>query len=174
MKPARRFLLDSDTFIQAKRRHYAFDICPGYWTAILRLHSLRLVSSIDRVRAELIGYGDELSDWVKDRAPPQFFKKTQDRAVIQQYTALGRWVEGQGQYSEEATQRFLSGADPWLIAYAMVSAETVVTYEEHRPDAKNTVPIPNVCIHFGVGCIDPFQMLRELGVRFRSSRIKGE
>ena len=174
MKPAKRYLLDSDTFIRAKRSHYAFDICPGYWTAMLRLHKLRLASSIDRVRAELVGYGDELSEWIKDQAPAQFFKKTADQAVIQQFTTIGRWVEGEEQYSEEATQRFLSGADPWLIAYAKVSGHTVVTYEEHRPEAQNTVPIPNVCIRFGVDCVNPFQMLRELGVRFRSSRIKRE
>jgi len=174
MKRTRRFLLDADTFIQAKNRHYAFDICPGYWTAILRLYELRLVYSIDRVRAELIGYGDELSDWIKDHTPAHFFKKTEDQAVIQQYTRIVRWVKGEEQYSEEATERFLSGADPWLIAYAKVNGHTVVTYEEHRPEARNTVPIPNVCIQFGVDCINPFQMLRALGVRFRSSRIRGE
>ncbi|MCC7475311.1 MAG: DUF4411 family protein [Pirellulales bacterium] len=34
-KKAPDFLLDSDSFIRAKQQHYAFDICPGYWNAIL-------------------------------------------------------------------------------------------------------------------------------------------
>lgn len=172
MTQTQRFLLDADTFIQAKNRHYSFDICPGYWTALLRLQKARRVCSIDRVRTELAGYGDELSEWVERDVPAQFFKKTQDQTVIQQYTDIVRWVQAEAQYSEDATKRFLSGADPWLIAYAKANGYTLVTYEEHRPEAQSTVPIPNVCIRFGVACVNPFQMLRELGVRFRAQRIR--
>ena len=93
MTQTQRFLLDADTFIQAKNRHYSFDICPGYWTALLRLQKARRVCSIDRVRTELAGYGDELSEWVERDVPAQFFKKTQDQTVIQQYTDIVRWVQ---------------------------------------------------------------------------------
>ena len=26
-----KYLLDSNVFIEAKNRYYAFDICPGFW-----------------------------------------------------------------------------------------------------------------------------------------------
>ena len=30
-----KFVLDANVFIQAKRRFYAFDFCPGYWDMLL-------------------------------------------------------------------------------------------------------------------------------------------
>ena len=30
-----RFVLDANAFIQAKRRFYPFDVCPGYWGALV-------------------------------------------------------------------------------------------------------------------------------------------
>ncbi len=56
--------------------------------------------------------------------------------------------------------------DGWLIAYAKVNGHIVVTHEEMAPRAKKTVPIPNVCIQFGVDYCNTFTMLRELQVRF--------
>ena len=32
-----RYLLDANPFIEAKNRYYGFDICPGFWTAIIDL-----------------------------------------------------------------------------------------------------------------------------------------
>jgi hypothetical protein len=29
------YVLDANTFIQAKRRFYAFDICPRYWASLV-------------------------------------------------------------------------------------------------------------------------------------------
>ncbi len=38
MKKPAVFVLDSDVFIAAKNAYYAFDICPGFWDAIIRAH----------------------------------------------------------------------------------------------------------------------------------------
>lgn len=43
-----RYLLDANSFIEAKRRHYAFDICPGFWAALLAHHGGSRLASIDR------------------------------------------------------------------------------------------------------------------------------
>ena len=43
------FVLDADSFIRSKREHYAFDFCPGYWDALVRLHNAGSLESIDRV-----------------------------------------------------------------------------------------------------------------------------
>ncbi len=171
MSRQQRYLLDANTFIDGKNRHYAFDICPGYWTALLRLNEKRVIYSIVQVKDELVGLGDELSDWVND-APNSFFKKTDDEAVVKQYAAIVRWLQAQDQYTEDAKARFLDGADPWLIAYAKVNNHFVVTYETHEPDARARVKIPNVCIRFNVDWCDPFEMMRQTGVRLRSAPIK--
>ncbi len=50
----------------------------------------------------------------------------------------------------------------------MAHNHVVVTHETRiTEDPKLTrVKIPNVCAHFGVTCITPFQMLRQLGAGF--------
>ena len=48
------YLLDSDVFIAAKNAYYAFDICPGFWEAILQAHQHGSVKSIDRIESELL------------------------------------------------------------------------------------------------------------------------
>lgn len=54
------YVLDSNVFIQAKRRFYPFDVAPGYWDA-LRWHRLQgRVSTIDKVKGELERGADNL------------------------------------------------------------------------------------------------------------------
>jgi hypothetical protein len=53
-----------------------------------------------------------------------------------------------------------------LFRSAMAKGRIVVTHEVPAPDAKNRVPIPNVCVQFNVPYVDTFKMLRDLGVRF--------
>jgi hypothetical protein len=44
------YLLDADTFIQAKNLHYGFDFCPGFWDWIVRENAAGRVFSIGKVR----------------------------------------------------------------------------------------------------------------------------
>lgn len=74
MSGSKKFVLDANVFIEAKDRYYGFDICPGFWNALIREHKSRNVCSIDRVRSELVrsrrdpdDEPDRLSDWVKDQ-----------------------------------------------------------------------------------------------------------
>ena len=32
----KRFLLDANVFIQAKKSYYAFDVAPGFWSALVK------------------------------------------------------------------------------------------------------------------------------------------
>jgi hypothetical protein len=57
-----------------------------------------------------------------------------------------------------------------VVAYAKTNGFVVVTHEEYRPDARNNVPIPNVCKQFGVAYVDTFAMLRDLGIQFAQFR----
>ena len=76
------------------------------------------------------------------------------------------WVHAQPQYSDAAKADFASGADGWLIAYALARGRVLVTHEVVAPEARRKVPIPNVCEQFHVRYVDTFGMLRELAVRF--------
>jgi len=60
------FLLDTNVFIEAKNRYYAFDICPGFWDWMDSACGVK-VASIVNVREELTRGDDELSAWAHDR-----------------------------------------------------------------------------------------------------------
>jgi len=67
---------------------------------------------------------------------------------------------------QKAKDEFAGGADGWLVAYAISTGYTAVTQEVLAPYVKKKVPIPNVCQHFNVTCIDTFEMMRKLGMRY--------
>ena len=164
-QPRRLFVLDANVFITAHRRYYTLDLCPGFWNCLIHhFHSGRILS-IDRVRDELIGNGDELSDWVQG-APADMFVASLEKPVIDAYQEVMSWVHGDPQFYTQAKDEFSRGADGWLVAYAMSHNVTLVTLETYQNGAKRRVPIPNVCDQFGVTPMDTFEMLDDLGVRF--------
>jgi len=65
-----------------------------------------------------------------------------------------------------ADHEFLQGADPWLIAKAMVNGAIVVTLESFNPHNRKKFKIPNVCNHFNVPCLSTFTLLNQLQAKF--------
>ena len=161
-------LLDSDVFIAAKNAYYAFDICPGFWEAILQEHRLGTVRSIDRVRNELLSGRDEedLVQWVKRDVPTAFFHDSNAAEVNTAYGEIILWVQRSSQYFDRAKAKFATEADGWLVAYSLVNGTVVVTNEQPRPESRNRVLLPDVCAQFNVPYKDTFTMLRSLSVKF--------
>ena len=89
MSASSRYLIDSNVLIEAHRRYYGFDLCPGFWESIVWLHGQNRVHSL-----------------------------------------------------------------------------VLVTHEEHRPDVKKRIPIPNVCKAFDVPHVNTFEMLKALAIRY--------
>ncbi len=169
MERRRLYVLDANVFIQARRRYYAFDICPGFWDSLLAYHDQGNVLSIDRIEGELRSFegGDEIIDWMENAIPPSFFVSTGEPDTIASYSQIIDWVNEQPRIFQAAKDDFARGADGWLIAYAHAKDSIVVTHESaRRPNAQNKVLIPNVCHAFGIGCVNTFEMLRALGVSF--------
>lgn len=87
---------------------------------------------------------------------------------MQKYREIMNWVNEQAQFTDVAKADFASGADGWLIAFAIVKDYVLVTHEVYSKDSKSSVKIPNVCRAFNDKTyIDTFKILRELGVQFR-------
>lgn len=171
MSKNRVYVLDSDVFIAAKNRYYAFAICPGFWDSLIYHHGTGRVGSIDQVRMELLRgrETEDLVQWVKGDVPAAFFVETGEPAVAEAYGQVMLWVQRHGQYFDQAKAKFATEADGWLVAYAMVHAVTVVTNEQPRPQARNRVLLPDVCVQFGVAYQDTFVLLHDLGVRYEWS-----
>jgi len=166
MSVGRRFVLDANVFIEAHQKYYAFDICPGFWLALVRQHAAKRVFSIDKIKAELVAHGDALNKWVTQTAGNTFFKGTADKSVADVYREMVNWVQGEQQFTPQAKAEFAAVADGWVVAYAKANGLVVVTHEEFAPDVQKKVPIPNVCLEFDVEYCNTFEMLRELGERF--------
>ena len=157
------YLLDSDTFIQAKNLHYRFVICPGYWDWIVDAHTRHLVYSIAKVHGELTAGHDQLSVWAK--AQPKGFFLHPNQEVLRRMVDVNTWVNRQS-FTSAAKSEFANKADSWLIAHAFAHGYCVVTHERSEPLRKNKVKIPDVCIGLNVQFKNPFTMLEDEGARF--------
>jgi hypothetical protein len=170
MSERAKYLLDADTFIRAKREHYAFDFCPGFWEALLQGYEQGRICSVKPIQDELLRGKDALADWVKNTVPDEFFESVEDGAVENTYAKIIEWVEGSTQYSRAAKLKFVNAADPWLIAVAAVKGYILVTYEVSSPDSKSLIKIPDVAKQFNVKCIPPYVMLRQLEIQLQLTR----
>ena len=159
------YVLDANVFIEAARRYYAPDLAPAFWDGLISHAENGLVLSVDRVLVEL----EKGKDWLAGWSTNDFshgFVSTDDENIIKAYSNIIRWVESQDRFFDGAKSDFAKGADGWLVAYALANGCIVVTHEQPAPEARNKVPIPEVCLAFSVQFIDTFEMLRKLGVRF--------
>lgn len=161
MPRAPSYVLDANVFIQAKNAYYAFNICPGFWDALVS-HEL---GSIDRVKTELVSGKDDLVKWVKETMPKSCFAPSNATDVVDCYGEIAIWVHAQKRFTQSERAKFLSGADGWLIAYAKVNGCVVASQEKSAPQSKS-VKIPDVCKAFDVKVLDTFDMLRSVGARF--------
>lgn len=166
MSGGNSFVLDANDFIQAQNTYYGFELCPGFWDALLRQHGEKRVCSIDKVKGELIGISDQLSTWIKQKALATFFKGTADKKVIDAFRGMVNWVQNEAQFTADAKAEFSAVADGWVVAYAKANGLTVVTQEAYAPESKKSVKIPNVCVEFDVGYCNTFEMLADLKEQF--------
>lgn len=157
------FLLDANTYINAKNLYYSFDFCPAYWDWLDRKFAAGRIASIDLVANELIAGNDELVDWVRSR--PGHFLPCDDTDT---QTLVGVIAQDlmQGSYNQQNRDDFLAGADPWIIAKAKVMGATVVSHESRITQQGKKVKVPNVCQQHGVKCISTFELLKILQARF--------
>jgi predicted nucleic acid-binding protein len=161
------YLVDADVLIQAKNAHYRFDVVPGFWDWLDEAHVAGRVYSVTAVRQELIGGGDELADWVKDR---ESFFLAPDNLVTDSMAEVSTWATTQQPpYEGAAVAEFLAAADYYLVSHARAHGLTVVTAEV-AADTVKKVKIPNACRGLGVPCTNVFAMLQAEGARFVNGR----
>jgi len=156
------YLLDSNVFIEAKRRHYGMDFCPAFWDWLVARNLSGHVFSIAQVADELQEGGDDLSDWAAQRGMPFFLPA--DEAMLAAFPALTNWVHAQN-YRPAAVTAFLQDTDYHLVAYALAHGHVLVTHEIPS-DGEKRVKIPNACIGVNVKYTTPFTMLRKERAQF--------
>ncbi|MEZ1316038.1 DUF4411 family protein [Pseudomonas fluorescens] len=158
------YLLDTNSYIQAKNTHYRMGFCPGFWDWLDSAFDAGKISSVSLVYRELIDFGDELSSWAKER--PDHFLPVEDSNTQDAYEQITRFVMSLPLSRRTEKARFLDGADPWLIAKASVTGQTVVTHEVLVPATSQKIKIPNICRQFNVPYVSAFDLLDTLKARF--------
>jgi len=157
------YLLDSNTYIQAKNQYYGMAFCPAYWDWLDAKFASGEVGSIEFIGRELRDGKDELADWAKARSG--HFIKHDDENTQAVLIDIVNYVMRQD-FNLADRDKFLNKGDPWLIAKAKVLGATLVTHESTVSPATKKVKIPNICKEFGVRCITTFDMLHELQPKF--------
>ena len=157
------YLLDANTYIEAKNSYYSMDFCPAYWSWLDHQFAAGIAGSIDMIGRELKEGNDELAEWVEARKGQ--FIANDDDATQTAFVQIIEYVMGQN-FNPANRDNFLAKADPWLIAKAMSSGAIVVTHESLVSDATKKVKVPNICKQFGVQCINTFEFLRQTKAKF--------
>ena len=158
------FILDTNIFIEAARRYYAFDIAPKFWSELIKSAEQGKLQSIDKVFRELEKGRDELAAWARESFK-DFFISTDIQGVLDSYKKIVQSVQMNKQYLPVAKDKFAGSADGWLVAYAEYKRGAVVTHEVFNESIKNNVPIPNLCKEHSIPCMNTFDLLRKLNIR---------
>ena len=155
------FVLDANVFIQAANSYYAFDIVPKFWTWMEEHLGVELFT-IAPVNDEISRQGDNLSKWIGGFNNPSWILPVDDEDTQLQMPKITKHCVDHG-YKPAGINKFLDGADPWVIACALSHNWCVVTHEVSQPETRKRVKIPDVCDSLGVENIMLFDMLRKLG-----------
>ena len=148
-------------------RYYAFKICPGFWEALSEFMERGKVISIKAVKGELTPEGDQsMEKWLKKETTQAAFVSTDTPEANRILNEINSWVANNDQYKPQAKEKFITGADPKLIAYACANTMTLVTSEKSATKSTRSIKIPDVCNNFGVSYCNTFDMLKDIGVSF--------
>lgn len=150
------WLLDTNVFVNAKRDHFGFEFCPGFWEWLDLANAAGTVASVQAVYDELVDYGDQLSEWAKERTGFFLPVTAGDVAAVE---TVNRWAIDSADYDAAAKNEFSAAADSFLLAQALAAGHTVVTHEVIK-DTRKKIQIPNAAAAVGVSCCLPWHMLR--------------
>jgi hypothetical protein len=151
------YSVDTSALIDAWHRDYRLSVFPSLWQRITGLiEAGQLVASMT-VRDELLRQEDELAKWADGNTG--LFVEDDEEIQVGVRELLAGWPR------QVNFARFLTGADPFVIALARRRNFAAVSSE--RASGSLEAPrIPDACRHYGVRCIRAMDMFEELGWRF--------
>ncbi|OVE50621.1 DUF4411 family protein [Chromobacterium violaceum] len=163
----KKYLLDSNIFIQAKNFHYNFGYCSAFWDWITAAHLADLVFSTQKVRTELLNgkADDPLVKWINQDLPESFFvDDLKDKNVMINYANIIRTANSNNQYTTQAKSEFAQHdkADAFLIATAKAHNYILVTQERSQPGARKRIMIPDMAQQCGVQTKQVWNVLEEI------------
>lgn len=158
-----KYILDANIFIRSKN-DMPFDIWLSFWDKMKTLINSGNVFSCNQIKAEIEKGKDDLTKWLINNAPKNFFIN-ENKEIIEQYQITQNWAQSQKyRLKPSALEDFAIVADAYLVATAKAYNYTLVTYEKSNPNSKSRILIPDVCVALDVRYCDLNTMLRELKI----------
>ena len=149
----KKYIIDTNVFIQGKNFHYNFDCCKGFWDWVENSHNQGVVYSINKVKDELMAgrKGDQARTWAQNMPPGFFLPDVADSKVMSAYREVITWASMDKHYLPAAITKFsdASKADAFLLAYAKAHGSVIVTQEFSEPNKKKEIPIPDAALKIG-------------------------
>jgi len=162
------YSLDTNVFIEAWNKYYAFDLCPDYWDKLDQLAKDGVIFATEEVKRDIAKKDDDLNKWIESR--DYFFKAISGEVQ----NCLSHIFQIEEHRRLVDSSKFRSIADPWVIAHAMAENAIVVTKEKFETHPTRRIKIPNVCQAMKIEWIDDFELLRRLGIKFSISVIDNQ
>jgi hypothetical protein len=162
----KKYIIDTNVFIQGKNFHYNFDFCKGFWDWVEHSHAQGVVFSIQKVKDELMvgNKGDLARIWAQNMSASFFLEDVKDDKVMAAYREVMTWAAKDQHYQAAAIAKFSdsSKADAFLLAYAKAYGVVIVTQEFSEPNKKKEIPIPDAAIKIGgIKTIPIYDLLRK-------------
>jgi len=153
-----KYSIDTSGLLDGWRRYYPPDVFPAVWVRLEQLIESGDLAASEEVLFELEKRDDEVHEWTKKHRAEMFvpIDERQQEQVAEILASHERLVD---------TRKNRSGADPFVIALALLEGCAVVT-GEGRTGKLEKPNIPDVCEAVGVRCISLLDLFREQGWRF--------
>lgn len=158
------YILDSNVFIEAWGKYYSPDFCTGYFPSLEQLGRDGILAIPEMVHREIEKKSDELYGWIQGSDIPVL------PITEEVQKALRNLYQKDSKHQRLAdTSKGRSLADQWVIAHAMTEEAVVVSKEEKIVTPGSTkVKIPNVCDAMDVRCIQDYEFIAEVDIRFEA------
>lgn len=149
------YVFDTSSMIVWK--NFYPDAFTSLWNKIDEAAASGMISSVREVLNELEQRSDSdaVLSWAHNNRHVFLIPSEEEQEAVVRILGVSHF---QQMISQQAILKGTPVADPFVVAAALVRGRTVVTEELMKP---NAAKIPNVCMHFGVRCINLAQFMAE-------------
>ena len=157
------YLLDANVLIRTNNAFYPIDRIPQFWDWLQNMGENGVVKLPSEIYNEIAQYDDLLANWAK-RTEVQQVLLLNERA---NQSTLSEVVEKGYGTKLSVPKLARTGADPFLITYALMgNNRTVVTREISKPKKTGVnIKIPDVCNSLNIPWMVDFEFYKTLDFR---------
>jgi hypothetical protein len=148
-----KYSIDTSAILDGWVRYYPRDVFPGLWENLDALIEDSVLIATEEVLHELKKKDDSAYEYFKPREK-MFIEVTDEiQPVVRQI------LTGHPKLIDERKNR--SGADPFVIALALVEGDCTVVTGERPSRSENRPHIPDICEAYSVRWISLLELIRE-------------